>query len=183
MEDGEQGDNFDVGPGLFRQPQAVLKNSGPVRNAMIAAQWQGVLGQDGSEDRMKIHGFFAAGLVCQYAQRMKMPCSGSPPPISTATTQDTISDKIPPMLARLIAFVTAKECLCHWKKKGEPERSLTPELESKASLEETGPTNFRSRRDLLLIFQLQPSPRQTRGERAMVRSALHFNRESFATFT
>ena len=47
MKDGEQGDDFDVGSSLFRQPQTVLKNSGPVRNTVIAAKWQGVIFKDG----------------------------------------------------------------------------------------------------------------------------------------
>ena len=55
MKNGEQRYYFYFRSGLFRQTQAVLKNSGPVRNAVIAAKWQGVIFEDGVEDELEVH--------------------------------------------------------------------------------------------------------------------------------
>lgn len=55
VENGEQGNDFEVGSGLLGQPQAIFKDSCPVRNAVIAAQRQGVVFEDGVKDRDEIH--------------------------------------------------------------------------------------------------------------------------------
>lgn len=55
VENGEQGDDFDVRSGLLSQSATVFEDSGPVRHAVIAAQWQGVVFEDGLENGEKVH--------------------------------------------------------------------------------------------------------------------------------
>ena len=50
VEDGEELDHLEIGPGLGGQPAAVLQHSGPVGDAMIALPREGELLQDGVND-------------------------------------------------------------------------------------------------------------------------------------
>lgn len=55
VENGEQGDDFDVRTCFLCQLEAVLKDSCPVRNTVVAAQWQGVVFENGLKDGEKVH--------------------------------------------------------------------------------------------------------------------------------
>ena len=55
VQDGKQRDDFDVCSGLLSQSQAILQNSCPVRNAVVAAERQGVVFKDGVEDWLEVH--------------------------------------------------------------------------------------------------------------------------------
>lgn len=47
MENGEQGDDFDVRSGLLSQSPPIFKNPCPVRHAVIAVEREGVIFEDG----------------------------------------------------------------------------------------------------------------------------------------
>lgn len=55
VENGEQGNDFDVRTCFLCQLEAVLKDSCPVRNTVVAAQWQGVVFENGLKDGEKVH--------------------------------------------------------------------------------------------------------------------------------
>jgi hypothetical protein len=55
MQYGEEGDDFNVCSGFLSQSQAVLKDSGPVGNAMVAGERQGVILENGLEDKWDVH--------------------------------------------------------------------------------------------------------------------------------
>ena len=55
VKDGEQRDDFHVCPGLSGEFQAILKNPCPMSHAVIAAEWQGVVFEDGLEDWLEVH--------------------------------------------------------------------------------------------------------------------------------
>ena len=55
VDDGEEGNDFDVGTGVFCQPQTVLNDSGPVRNAVVAVDRQSVVIENDFEDEIEIH--------------------------------------------------------------------------------------------------------------------------------
>lgn len=55
VQDGEQGDDFDIRSRFLGQSQAIFENPCPVRNAVIAAKWQGVIFEDDFKDGFEVH--------------------------------------------------------------------------------------------------------------------------------
>lgn len=54
VQDGEQGDDIDARSGHLSQFQAILKNPCPMSHAVIAAERQGVVFEDGLQDRLRV---------------------------------------------------------------------------------------------------------------------------------
>ena len=57
VENGEQLNDFDVGPGFLGQPQPVLQHPGPMANAVRAMPGQGVVFENGVDEGFEVeHG-------------------------------------------------------------------------------------------------------------------------------
>lgn len=72
VQDGEQGDDIDARSGRLSQFQAILKDSGPVPNTMIAVQWQGVVFENGLEDGLQVHPVILPSRFLPSHQRWKL---------------------------------------------------------------------------------------------------------------
>ena len=79
MQDSEPGDDLDIGSSLFRQSQTVFKNSGPMRNAVVAANWQGVVFKNSSKDWLHRHRHtLSNNTIPEFASRDEMGLESQP---------------------------------------------------------------------------------------------------------